>query len=106
MPIPSLKDQFAALIAAPSVSCTQAHWDQTNRPVIDLLAGWLSDLGFACEIQQITPGKFNLPRTYNRPQYTPGELQDLESGQRPGSHSRSAQTSCKASLGFHFVPVT
>jgi len=64
VPIPSLKDQFAALIAAPSVSCTQAHWDQTNRPVIDLLAGWLGDLGFACEVQEITPGKFNLLATY------------------------------------------
>ena len=64
MPIPSLKDQFAALIAAPSVSCTQAHWDQTNRPVIDLLAGWLGDLGFSCEVQEVTPGKFNLLASY------------------------------------------
>ena len=64
MPIPSLKDQFAALIAAPSVSCTQAHWDQSNRPVIDLLASWLGDLGFACEIQQAAPGKFNLLASY------------------------------------------
>lgn len=60
MPLPSLKDQFAALIAAPSVSCTQPALDQSNRPVIDLLAGWLGDLGFKCEIQQVTPGKFNL----------------------------------------------
>ena len=60
MPLPSLKDQFAALIAAPSVSCTQAALDQSNRQVIDLLAGWLGDLGFRCEIQQVTPGKFNL----------------------------------------------
>jgi len=44
--LPPLKQRFAELIAAPSVSCTQAHWDQTNRPVIDLLAGWLGDLGF------------------------------------------------------------
>ena len=35
MPLPSMKEQFAALIAAPSVSCTQASLDQTNRPVID-----------------------------------------------------------------------
>ncbi|WP_459207431.1 acetylornithine deacetylase [Pseudomonas sp. MLB6B] len=63
MPLPSLKDQFAALIAAPSVSCTQPSLDQSNRPVIDLLAGWLGDLGFACEIQQVTPGKFNLLAT-------------------------------------------
>ena len=60
MPLPSFKEQFAALIAAPSVSCTQARWDQSNRAVIELLAGWLGDLGFACEMQQIAPGKFNL----------------------------------------------
>ena len=60
MSLPSLKDQFAALIAAPSVSCTQPDLDQSNRAVIDLLAGWLGDLGFSCEIQQVTPGKFNL----------------------------------------------
>jgi len=58
--VPSLKDQFAALIAAPSVSCTQPHWDQTNQPVIDLLATWLDELGFACERQEVAPGKFNL----------------------------------------------
>lgn len=60
MPLPSMKDQFAALIAAPSVSCTQPALDQSNRAVIDLLAGWLGDLGFACDIQQVSPGKFNL----------------------------------------------
>ncbi|MBC9252732.1 acetylornithine deacetylase [Pseudomonas alcaligenes] len=64
MPLPSLKDQFAALIATPSVSCTQPHWDQSNRAVIDLLAGWLGDLGFACEIQEIAPGKANLLASY------------------------------------------
>ncbi|MBP9961568.1 acetylornithine deacetylase [Pseudomonas sp. FFUP_PS_473] len=64
MPLPPLKDQFAALIAAPSVSCTQAALDQSNRAVIDLLAGWLGDLGFACEIQQVNPGKFNLLASY------------------------------------------
>jgi acetylornithine deacetylase len=48
------------LIAAPSVSCTQPALDQSNRPVIDLLAGWLGDLGFNCDIQQVSPGKFNL----------------------------------------------
>lgn len=60
MPLPSLKEQFAALIAAPSVSCTQAHWDQSNLPVIELLAAWLGDLGFVCEVQQVAPGKANL----------------------------------------------
>jgi len=64
MPLPSLKDQFAALIAAPSVSCTQAHWDQSNRPVIELLSSWLGDLGFACDVQHVAPGKFNLLASY------------------------------------------
>ncbi|MFJ3467669.1 acetylornithine deacetylase [Pseudomonas sp. NPDC090201] len=64
MPLPSMKEQFAALIAAPSVSCTQPALDQSNRAVIDLLASWLGDLGFACDIQQVSPGKFNLLATY------------------------------------------
>ncbi|AMR65455.1 acetylornithine deacetylase [Aquipseudomonas alcaligenes] len=64
MSLPSLQDQFAALIATPSVSCTQAHWDQSNRAVIDLLAGWLADLGFACEILEVAPGKANLLATF------------------------------------------
>lgn len=63
MSLPSLKDQFAALIAAPSVSCTQPHWDQSNRNVIELLAGWLAELGFTCEIQEVAPGKANLLAT-------------------------------------------
>ena len=64
MPLPSLKEQFAALIAAPSVSCTQPAWDQSNLAVIELLASWLGDLGFACEEQTIAPGKANLLATY------------------------------------------
>lgn len=64
MSLPSLQDQFAALIATSSVSCTQPHWDQSNRAVIDLLAGWLADLGFACEIQEVAPGKANLLATF------------------------------------------
>ena len=64
MPLPSLKDQFGALIAASSVSCTQPELDQTNRPVVDLLASWLGDLGFRCEIREVSPGKFNLLASY------------------------------------------
>ncbi|MBA1261969.1 acetylornithine deacetylase [Stutzerimonas stutzeri] len=60
MALPPLKQRFAELIAAPSVSCTQAHWDQSNRPVIERLAAWLGELGFACETQEVAPGKFNL----------------------------------------------
>ncbi|GAC1029796.1 acetylornithine deacetylase [Pseudomonas sp. No.21] len=63
MPVPDLKSQFAALIAAPSVSCTQPGWDQSNQAVIDLLAAWLGELGFRCEVQQVAPGKANLLAT-------------------------------------------
>lgn len=64
MPLPSMKEQFAALIATPSVSCTQPYLDQSNCGVIDLLATWLSELGFSCDIQQVSPGKFNLLATF------------------------------------------
>ena len=71
MPLPSMQDQFAALIAAPSVSCTQPSLDQSNRAVIDLLAGWLGDLGFSCDIQQVSPGKFNLLASFGSASGTP-----------------------------------
>ncbi|MCJ1883393.1 acetylornithine deacetylase [Pseudomonas sp. LA21] len=60
MSLPPLKQRFAELIALPSVSCTQAALDQSNRPVIERLAGWLDDLGFTCELQEVSPGKLNL----------------------------------------------
>ncbi|BAU77128.1 acetylornithine deacetylase [Metapseudomonas furukawaii] len=64
MSVPDLKSQFAALVATSSVSCTQPGWDQSNQAVIDLLAGWLDDLGFRCEVQQVAPGKANLVATF------------------------------------------
>jgi acetylornithine deacetylase len=64
MPTLSLKDRFAALVALPSVSCTQPDLDQSNGPVIELLANWLTALGFACDVRQVAPGKFNLLATY------------------------------------------
>ncbi|MBB6342744.1 acetylornithine deacetylase [Pseudomonas fluvialis] len=60
MPLPSLQEQLAALIAAPSVSCTQPALDQSNRAVVEQLAGWLGELGFTCDLQEVQPGKFNL----------------------------------------------
>ncbi len=63
MPLPSLQQRFAALLAAPSVSCTQPALDQSNRQVIELLANWLGELGFICELQEVQPGKFNLLAT-------------------------------------------
>jgi len=46
--------QLRQLVATPSVSSTDPHWDQGNRAVIDLLAGWLADLGFRTEIQPVS----------------------------------------------------
>lgn len=55
-------ERLAALVAAPSVSCAHSDIDQSNLPVLGLLATWLEDLGFDCEIQAIAgwPGKANL----------------------------------------------
>lgn len=65
MALPSLKAQFDALLKLPSISCTQEDMDQSNLPVVHLLASWLGDLGFACEIQPIPgeAGKANLIAT-------------------------------------------
>ncbi|WP_150304612.1 acetylornithine deacetylase [Pseudomonas saliphila] len=62
MGLPSLKSQFEALLKAPSISCTQPELDQSNMEVINLLAAWLEELGFVCDIQPIEgqPGKANL----------------------------------------------
>ena len=56
------------LVSTASVSSTSASWDQGNRPVIDLLASHLSDLGFAIEIQELAAGphKANLIATLGR----------------------------------------
>ncbi len=57
--IPALRQ----LIATSSISSTQPELDQGNRAVIDLLAGWLEDMGFRCEILPIAPNKANLIAT-------------------------------------------
>ncbi len=47
-------EQLRQLVATPSVSSTDPRWDQGNRAVIDLLAGWLEDLGFRTRIQAVS----------------------------------------------------
>jgi acetylornithine deacetylase len=56
---------MSQLIASPSISCSQAHWDQSNKGVIQLLESWLSSQGFQCEIMPLPhqPDKFNLIAT-------------------------------------------
>jgi len=66
--IPEMLDSFSQLVAAPSVSSTDPQWDQSNRGVVELLAGWLEDIGFKIEVipVPVEPGsssgeeKFNL----------------------------------------------
>ena len=48
------------LIALPSVSSTQAELDTSNKAVINLLANWLNDLGFNCQLIPSAEGKSNL----------------------------------------------
>ncbi len=59
MPLPNLFSRLQQLVAAPSVSSHSPKWDMSNRDVIELLAGWLESLGFACEIMELpeTNGK-------------------------------------------------
>jgi acetylornithine deacetylase len=47
-------DRLRQLVGTPSVSSTDPGWDQGNRAVIDLLATWLTDLGFTTEIQAVS----------------------------------------------------
>src|SRR5690606_41359246 len=56
------EERLRQLIALPSVSCSLPEWDQSNKAVVDLLAHWFEDLGFAVEIRPIAgaPGKYNL----------------------------------------------
>ncbi len=62
---PKLLECLSQLIATPSVSSVQKQYDQSNRAVIDLLAGWLTDLGFSIEIMPLPnqPEKANLIAT-------------------------------------------
>ena len=56
---------YRDIIAIPSISSTDPAWDQSNQGVIQLLADWFTQLGFAIEITPVPdlPGKFNLVAT-------------------------------------------
>lgn len=59
------RHQLQQLVAIPSVSCAIPEWDMPNLPVIELLASWLSDLGFRTEILPLAQkGKANLLATF------------------------------------------
>ncbi len=65
MNYPSLPQMMRALIASPSVSSVSPAWDQSNEKVIELLASWCADAGFAVELLDVPncPGKYNLIAT-------------------------------------------
>jgi len=58
-------DQLETLVQTPSVSCTNAQYDQSNMEVINHLANWLDGMGFDTQVQEVpeTPGKANLIAT-------------------------------------------
>ncbi|WP_448547323.1 acetylornithine deacetylase [Thalassotalea fusca] len=60
--LPNFEAALSALIATPSMSSTDAKWDQGNLPVIQLLATWFEQLGFTISIEQVphSKNKYNL----------------------------------------------
>lgn len=63
--IPPTLEMIKALIATPSISSVNPSLDQSNHPVIEILANWCEGLGFRCYIQPLphNPDKFNLIAT-------------------------------------------
>jgi len=62
---PTLRTMLQGLIATPSVSSIRPAWNQSNRPLLELLASWLCDAGFRVELLDIPgqPDKANLAAT-------------------------------------------
>jgi acetylornithine deacetylase len=54
---------IGALIERPTISCTDPRYDQSNLPVIQLLAEWAEGLGFRADISPIGASKANLIAT-------------------------------------------
>ena len=63
---------IGALIAEPTVSSVDPHWDQGNRGAVERLANWLEVMGFDCRIDPLPeqPLKANLTATL-RPEHGP-----------------------------------
>jgi acetylornithine deacetylase len=58
----SFLEHYAQIISTSSISAFDEKIDESNRPIIELLAGWLADFGFSITIQSVpnTNNKFNL----------------------------------------------
>ncbi|MBA6413833.1 acetylornithine deacetylase [Parahaliea sp. F7430] len=55
LPEQQVIQRLKQLVAIPSVSSTDPSWDQGNRAVVELLATWLSEMGFSTELIDVTP---------------------------------------------------
>ena len=62
MALPNTLEMLETLIGEPSVSCIDKSHDQSNLGVVNHLATWLDDLGFAVELLLLPdkPGKSNI----------------------------------------------
>lgn len=58
--LPDLKQRIQQLLSTASVSSFSPELDMSNLAVIELLASWFNDLGFATHIQHLNEGKANL----------------------------------------------
>lgn len=58
--------RYQQLIQIPTISSLRAEYDLSNKPLIDLLATWLADLDFRCEIINVEGSreKYNLLATF------------------------------------------
>ena len=67
---PALRPMLERLIATPSVSSLEPSLNQSNRPLLETLSGWLADAGFRVQILDIPghPDKANLVATLGKGQ--------------------------------------
>ena len=63
--LPNFKQSLTQLIACPSISSTQASWDQGNLEVIQLLGTWFEQLGFTIDIQKVPSAHKNSENKFN-----------------------------------------
>ncbi len=63
--LPNFTQSLTQLIACPSISSTQASWDQGNLAVIQLLATWFEQLGFSIDIQKVPGAHKGSDNKYN-----------------------------------------
>jgi acetylornithine deacetylase len=58
----SFLEHYKTIIKTPSISAFDEKFDQSNKPLIDILSAWFNELGFSITIQLVpgTRNKFNM----------------------------------------------